>query len=82
MASWWADKSRQVGRHLRARVTPEDLDAADRPQLIDFEFSGPTHFFLEDAVRFHALSPAARRQPELFHPLRPVKLSSGLAVSS
>ena len=24
MASWWADKSRQVGRHLRARVTPEE----------------------------------------------------------
>ena len=24
MASWWADKSRQVGRHLRARVSPAD----------------------------------------------------------
>jgi hypothetical protein len=28
MASWWAEKSRQVGRHLRARVT-----AAERNEL-------------------------------------------------
>ncbi|HET7473982.1 MAG TPA: hypothetical protein VFJ71_12710 [Candidatus Limnocylindrales bacterium] len=27
MASWWADKTRQVGRHLRARVTPEERAA-------------------------------------------------------
>ena len=24
MASWWADKTRQVGRHLRARVSPAE----------------------------------------------------------
>lgn len=27
MASWWADKSRQVWRHLRARVDPAERDA-------------------------------------------------------
>jgi hypothetical protein len=30
MASWWADKTRQVGRHLRARVTPSERDAVVR----------------------------------------------------
>ena len=27
MASWWADKTRQVGAHLRARVTPDERAA-------------------------------------------------------
>jgi hypothetical protein len=27
MASWWADKSRQVGRHLRARVARPEREA-------------------------------------------------------
>ena len=27
MASWWADKTRQVGRHLRARVTPAERES-------------------------------------------------------
>ena len=27
MASWWADKSRQVWRHVRARVTPAEREA-------------------------------------------------------
>jgi glycosyltransferase involved in cell wall biosynthesis len=36
------------------------------PRLVDFEFATRTHFFIEDAARFYALSPAAAREPELF----------------
>ena len=42
------------------------LDEAGLPHLIDHEFAHETHFFPEDTARFHALSPAARRQPDLF----------------
>jgi glycosyltransferase involved in cell wall biosynthesis len=36
------------------------------PRLIDAEFAHRTHFFAEDAVRFHTFSPLARAHPELF----------------
>jgi hypothetical protein len=35
-------------------------------RLIDLEFAARTHFFTEDAVRFHVLSPIARAHPEWF----------------
>lgn len=37
-----------------------------RPRLIDLEFAACTHFFREDHVRFHVLSPIARRAPAPF----------------
>lgn len=40
-------------------------------RLIDAEFAHATHFWREDAVRFHALSPIARQQPHLFTPALP-----------
>ncbi len=36
------------------------------PRLIDLEYARRTHFPAEDAARFHALSPIARRHPHLF----------------
>ncbi len=42
-------------------VTPEG-----ESRLIDAEFAARTHFFAEDAVRFHLMSAAARRTPHLF----------------
>jgi len=42
------------------------LDQAGLPHLIDQEFAHETHFYHEDAARFHSLSPAARQWPELF----------------
>ena len=40
-------------------------------RVIDCEFAAETHFFREDAARFYALSPAARRRPDLFSPSVP-----------
>jgi glycosyltransferase involved in cell wall biosynthesis len=42
------------------------LTAAGEARLVDFEHARRTHFFREDAARFHALSAAARRDPLLF----------------
>lgn len=39
---------------------------AGEVRLIDAEFAHRTHFHAEDAARFFALSPCARRQPGLF----------------
>lgn len=38
----------------------------DVVHLVDPEFATRTHFFGEDAARFHTFSPAARHQPSLF----------------
>lgn len=35
-------------------------------RLVDCEFAQATHFWREDAARFHTLSPIARRSPNLF----------------
>lgn len=40
-------------------------------RLIDAEFAQRTHFFPEDAARFHAFSALARAQPALFDPVLP-----------
>lgn len=40
-------------------------------RLVDLEFAARTHFFAEDAVRFHVLSPLARTHPEWFTPALP-----------
>ena len=57
MASWWADKTRQVGRHLRARVTPSERDALAG-------WLTPAQLALFDAMhvadRRHGLDVAAR----------------------
>lgn len=42
------------------------VDAGGGVRLIDMEFARRTHFFAEDAVRFHVLSDIARRHPEYF----------------
>lgn len=42
------------------------VDDAGEVRLIDTEFAHATHFWREDAVRFHALSPLARQRPDLF----------------
>jgi glycosyltransferase involved in cell wall biosynthesis len=42
------------------------LAAHGRVALIDLEHARETHFFTEDASRFHALSAIARARPELF----------------
>ena len=42
-----------------------------RACLVDMEYAAQTHFFPEDAARFHALSEAARLQPALFEPILP-----------
>ncbi|WP_415908481.1 hypothetical protein [Oleiharenicola sp. Vm1] len=42
------------------------VDRAGNVRLVDCEFAHATHFWREDAARFHALSPLARRRPELF----------------
>lgn len=61
MASWWADKSRQVGRHLRARVTPEER--ADLAAWLT-----PAELGLFDAMhvadRRHGLDVVARLRTE------------------
>jgi hypothetical protein len=61
MASWWADKSRQVGRHLRARVTP-----AERAGLETWRT--PAELGLFDAMhvadRRHGLDVVARLRAE------------------
>lgn len=41
-------------------------DAHGAVRLIDCEFAHATHFWREDAVRFHTLSPLARQHPALF----------------
>ena len=41
------------------------VESSGTPHLIDHEFSRETHFYTEDLARFHALSPAVRRWPEL-----------------
>jgi hypothetical protein len=43
MASWWADKTRQVGRHLRARVTPSERESLGA-------WLGPAQLALFDAM--------------------------------
>ena len=57
MASWWADKTRQVGRHLRARITP-----AERAALA--AWLPPAQIALFDAMhvadRRHGLDVVAR----------------------
>lgn len=57
MASWWADKSRQVWRHLRARVEPAEREALV-PEL------SPAELALFDAMhvadRRHGLDVVAR----------------------
>jgi hypothetical protein len=57
MASWWADKTRQVGRHLRARVLP-----AERATLT--AWVSPRQLALFDAMhvadRRHGLDVVAR----------------------
>lgn len=40
-------------------------------RLIDAEFAHATHFWREDAVRFHTLSPIARRHPAVFSTVLP-----------
>jgi glycosyltransferase involved in cell wall biosynthesis len=48
------------------------LVAADgRVCLVDMEFAMRTHFFAEDAARFHALSEGARLRPELLESILP-----------
>jgi len=42
------------------------VDAQGLIRIIDFEFAAATHFWREDAVRFHTLSPLARARPHLF----------------
>ncbi len=41
-------------------------DAHGAVRLVDCEFAQATHFWREDAVRFHTLSPLARQHPALF----------------
>ena len=57
MASWWADKSRQVWRHVRARVEPAEREALV-PEL------SPAELALFDAMhvadRRHGLDVVAR----------------------
>lgn len=42
------------------------VDGERNLRLIDLEFAAATHFWREDAVRFHTLSPVARAKPHLF----------------
>ena len=57
-----------VTRWTNGDFTSDNILVNERgqPQLIDSEFAGDTHFFAEDAVRFHALSPSAAKWPELY----------------
>ena len=61
MASWWADKSRQVGRHLRARVTP-----AERAGLETWLTPAELELFdaMHVADRRHGLDVVARLRAE------------------
>lgn len=42
------------------------VDDQGRLRLIDLEFAAASHFWREDGVRFHTLSPLARAKPHLF----------------
>ena len=57
-----------VTRWTNGDFTSDNILVNERgqPRLIDSEFAGDTHFFAEDAVRFHALSPSAATWPELY----------------
>lgn len=45
------------------------IDDRGSVRLIDLEFASSTHFFAEDAVRCHTLSPLGRSRPDLFSAL-------------
>lgn len=51
------------GDFLAANVL---ADESDQARVVDCEFAHATHFWREDAVRFHALSPIARQHPDRF----------------
>ena len=57
-----------ITRWTNGDFTSDNILVNERgqPQLIDSEFAGDTHFFAEDAARFHALSPSAVKWPELY----------------